>query len=156
MKGHPAVIQLLNDVLAGELVAINQYFLHAKMCANWGYQRLAHKIREESIDEMKHAESLTERILFLEGLPNLQKLGNLSVGETVSEQFASDLALEKDAIARLNKGLELCRQHGDGASEELLRDILVAEEEHTDWLETQLGLIDKLGEAQYLAHQMRE
>ena len=114
MQGHADIIALLNDVLGGELVAINQYFLHAKMCENWGFHRLAKTVRDESIDEMKHAETLTERILFLEGLPNLQKLGKLHIGETVKEQLESDLALEKAAIKRLNDGLELCRKHGDG------------------------------------------
>jgi bacterioferritin len=156
MKGHPAVLELLNDVLAGELIAINQYFLHAKMCANWGYLRLAQKIREESIDEMKHAEALVERILYLEGLPNLQKLGKLNVGETVKEQLQSDLELERVAIGRLNQGLALCRDNGDGASEELLQHILVDEDKHADWLETQLGLLAQLGEAHYLAQQMHE
>jgi bacterioferritin len=156
MKGHAEIITLLNDVLGGELVAVNQYFVHAKMCDNWGYERLAHKVRSESIEEMKHAEVLVERILFLEGVPNLQKLGKLNIGETVPEQLASDLALERDAIKKLNAGLLLCRERGDGASEELLRRILVSEEEHTDWLETQLGLLEKIGEAHYLAQQLRQ
>jgi bacterioferritin len=154
MKGHPEVVELLNDVLAGELVAINQYFLHAKMCSNWGYRRLAHKVREESIEEMKHAEELVERILFLEGLPNLQKLGKLNIGETVKEQLVSDLELERLAIGRLNQGLALCRERDDGASEELLQRILVDEEQHIDWIETQLLLLEQVGEAHYLAQQM--
>jgi bacterioferritin len=156
MKGRAEIIELLNDVLAGELVAINQYFLHAKMCANWGYRRLAHKMRDESIDEMRHAETLTDRILFLEGLPNLQKLGKLHIGETVEEQLQSDLELEKAAIQRLNDGIKLCRKHLDGTSEELLRHILVKEEEHTDWLETQLRLIEEVGEALYLSQHMHD
>ena len=156
MKGNNDVIDLLNDVLGGELVAINQYFVHAKMCDNWGYERLAHKVREESIEEMKHAEELVERILFLEGVPNLQKLGKLNIGETVREQFEADLALENAAVKRLNAGLALCRDRGDGTTEQLLQKMLVSEEEHVDWLETQLGLLDKLGEAQYLAQQIRE
>lgn len=156
MKGHADIIALLNDVLGGELVAINQYFMHAKMCENWGYHRLAKKIRDESIDEMKHAESLMDRILFLEGLPNLQKLGKLNVGENVKEQLESDLALEKTAIKLLNDGLETCRRLGDGTSEELLRDILVDEERHTDWIETQLGLIEKLGLELYLSQQLKD
>jgi bacterioferritin len=156
VKGSSDVIDLLNDVLGGELVAINQYFVHAKMCDNWGYERLAHKVREESIEEMKHAEELVERILFLEGVPNLQKLGKLNIGETVREQFEADLALENDAVKRLNAGLALCRDRGDGTTEQLLQKMLVSEEEHVDWLETQLGLLDKLGEAQYLAQQIRE
>lgn len=154
MKGHADIIALLNDVLGGELVAINQYFMHAKMCENWGFKRLAKKIREESIDEMKHAETLMDRILFLEGLPNLQKLGKLNIGESVKEQLESDLAIERLAIKRLNDGLELCRRHGDGATEEILRHILVDEEEHTDWIETQLDVIGKIGLELYLSQQL--
>ena len=154
MKGDPAIIELLNDVLGGELVAINQYFMHAKMCANWGYLKLAGTIRTESIDEMKHAEELVDRILYLEGLPNLQKLGQLNIGETVPEQLRADLELEKAALKRLNDGLELCRKLGDGASEELLQRILVDEERHADWIETQLDLISKLGEQIYLSQQL--
>jgi bacterioferritin len=154
MKGHPAIIALLNDVLAGELVAINQYFMHAKMCQNWGYKRLAKHIRDESIDEMRHAEKLVDHILYLEGLPNLQKLGALQIGESVPEQLRSDLKLEQEARTRLNDGLALCREHGDGTSEEILRNILVSEEEHIDWIETQLSIIDKIGEQLYLSEQL--
>ena len=154
MKGNPEIIELLNEVLAGELVAINQYFLHAKMCQSWGYVRIATVVRNESIDEMKHAEALSDRILFLDGLPNLQRLDQLNIGETVKEQFEADLALEKKALERLNDGVELCRKHGDNASEVLLRNILVDEERHTDWIETQLELINKLGEQLYLAQQI--
>jgi bacterioferritin len=156
MKGHPEIIELLNDVLGGELVAINQYFLHAKMCQNWGYKRLAKHIRDESIEEMRHAETLVDHILYLEGLPNLQKLGALRVGETVPEQLRSDLALEVEARKRLNDGLALCRKHGDGTSEEILRNILVSEEGHIDWIETQLDVIEKLGEQLYLSQQLRD
>ena len=155
MKGNPEIIELLNEVLAGELVAINQYFLHAKMCQSWGYLRIASLIREESIDEMRHAEQLCDRILFLEGLPNLQRLDQLHIGETVKEQLEADLALEKKALARLNEGLEICRKLGDNVSEGLLREILVDEERHTDWIETQLELMNKLGEQLYLAQQMQ-
>jgi bacterioferritin len=155
MKGSKEIIDLLNEVLAGELVAINQYFLHAKMCKNWGYMALADTIRKESIDEMRHAETLVDRVLFLEGVPNLQRLDKLHVGQTVPEQMKSDLELEYRAVRRLNDGLSLCREKGDGTSEELLRKILVSEEEHIDWLETQLGLIEKLGENAYLAEQLR-
>ena len=154
MKGQADILALLNDVLADELVAISQYFLHAKMCHNWGYLRLAQKIRTESVEEMRHAEQLTERILFLDGLPNLQKLGSLSVGENVKEQLQNDLALEMRAHKRLNDGLELCRQRGDNASEELLRAILVNEEEHIDWIETQLDVIAKVGLELYLSQQL--
>jgi bacterioferritin len=155
MKGSKDVIDLLNEVLAGELVAINQYFLHAKMCENWGYLRIAHKVRHESIDEMKHADRLADRILFLEGLPNFQRLDKLSIGQTVPEQLKSDLELEYRAVKRLNDGIQLCRDRGDNASEELLTDILVSEEEHVDWLETQIRLIEHLGEATYLTEQLK-
>src|SRR5688572_1104088 len=140
MKGNEEVINLLNQLLTNELTAINQYFIHAKMCANWGYERLAHKVREESIDEMKHAELVIERILFLEGVPNLQRLHKLKVGETVKEQLESDLQLEYAAIAFLNQGVEASRKANDNASEDLFTKILVSEEEHTDWIETQLEL----------------
>lgn len=155
MKGSKEVIDALNEVLAAELVAINQYFLHAKMCKNWGYVALADYIRKESIDEMRHAETLVDRILFLDGLPNLQRLDKLNIGTTVPEQLRSDLQLEYNAVKRLNDGIALCREKGDGASEELLRKILIAEEDHVDWIETQLNLIDKLGEVAYLAEQIR-
>ena len=155
MKGSKEVIDLLNEVLAGELVAINQYFLHAKMCRNWGYMALADYIRKESIDEMRHAETLVDRILFLEGLPNLQRLDKLHVGQTVPEMLQADLDVEYRALKRLNDGLVLCREKGDHASEEILRKILVAEEEHVDWIETQIALIEKLGESHYLAQQLK-
>lgn len=156
MKGNKQVIDVLNDVLSAELVGINQYFLHAKMCRNWGFERLAKKNYEESIDEMKHAERLVERILFLGGVPNLQRLGKINIGESVPEQLTSDLAVETDAVKRLNDGIALCVREGDNASRELLEDILTSEEDHLDWLETQLGLIAKLGETAYLAEQMRD
>jgi bacterioferritin len=155
MKGAQEVIDLLNEVLAAELVAINQYFLHAKMCQNWGYMALAARSRSESIDEMKHADELIERILFLDGLPNLQRLDPLHIGQTVPEQLKCDVELEYRAVKRLNDGIELCRQKGDAGSEELLRSILVSEERHIDWLETQIRLIGQLGEAVYLAEQLR-
>jgi len=155
MKGNVKVIQVLNDVLAAELVGINQYFLHAKMCRNWGYRRIAEHVLSESISEMKHASELVERILFLEGVPNLQKLGKIHVGESVREQLTLDLALEADAIGRLNAGIATCVAEGDNASRHLLEDVLKSEEEHLDWIETQLALIDALGEQSYLAEQMR-
>lgn len=154
MKGVKEVIDLLNEVLAGELVAINQYFLHAKMCKNWGFDRIASKVRSESIDEMKHAEALVDRILYLDGLPNLQRLDKLNVGQTVPEQFRSDLALEHRALKLLNDGIKLCREKGDGGSEDLLIQILKSEEDHVDWLETQIRLVEQLGEKAYLAEQM--
>ncbi len=156
MKGQPAIIDLLNELLTNELTAINQYFIHARMCQNWGYERLWKKIRAESIDEMKHADQLIARILFLEGIPNLQKLGKVTVGETVPEQFKLDVALEYAAIANLNAGVEAARAIGDNGTRELLEGILHAEEEHTDWLETQLSLLEQLGEANYLAQQLRD
>jgi len=156
MKGNSEIITLLNDLLTNELTAINQYFIHAKMCKNWGYKRLAKKIRDESIDEMKHADDVIERILYLEGVPNLQRLGKLHVGEGVKEQFESDLALERTAIDFLNRGIQKARDLGDNGTEELLMDILEAEEEHTDWLETQLELIVQVGLQNYLAQQIHE
>jgi bacterioferritin len=156
MKGNEEVINLLNQLLTNELTAINQYFIHAKMCANWGYERLAHKVREESIDEMKHAELVIERILFLEGVPNLQRYHKLKVGETVKEQLESDLQVEYAAIAFLNQGVEASRKANDNASEDLFTKILVSEEEHTDWIETQLELIRQVGEQNYLAQQIKK
>lgn len=156
MQGNPQVIELLNDVLTGELTAVNQYFIHAKMMDNWGYDRLASHTRSESIDEMRHAESLIERILFLDGVPNLQRLSPVRVGESVPEQFQVDVELEYAAIKRLNDGIALCVEVGDNATRELLADILVSEEDHTDWLETQLGLVSHLGEVPYLAEQLHE
>src|SRR6185312_16389228 len=156
MKGNDQILSLLNDLLTNELTAINQYFVHAKMCQNWGYERLASKIREESIDEMKHADMVISRILFLEGVPNLQKLNKLRVGETVKEQLESDLQLEYSAINFLNEGIAAARTIGDNASEDLFTRILVSEEEHTDWLETQLELIRQVGEQNYLAQQIKK
>jgi bacterioferritin len=154
MKGHPAILETLNAVLAGELVAINQYMMHAKLCESWGYTKLATKMRTESIDEMRHAEALMDRILLLEGLPNLQELGKLRIGETVKEQLECDLALEVEALARLRKGIAVCREQADTGSETLLQTILTDEEGHADWIETQLTLIEKLGEQLYLAQQL--
>jgi len=156
MKGHDKVIDLLNDVLTGELTAINQYFIHARMCENWGYQRLWKKLREESIEEMKDADKLIQRILYLEGLPNLQKLGKVMIGQTVLEQFKVDLQLEKDAILRLNEGIQVCRDLKDNGSAELLEELLEGEEEHANWLEEQLSLIDQVGEQNYLHQQIKD
>ncbi|MDP9386610.1 MAG: bacterioferritin [Actinomycetota bacterium] len=156
MKGDKAVIELLNDVLTAELTAINQYFVDAKMCENWGYARLAAKIREDSLDEMRDAEELIDRILYLDGVPNLQRLGSVKVGESVAEKLRLALMVEGDAIARLNKGVALCQKQGDNGSRELLEKILAGEEEHADWLETQLELINQVGEANYLTQQVRE
>ena len=154
MKGNAEIITILNELLTNELTAINQYFIHAKMLANWGFHRLAKKVREESIDEMKHADEIISRILFLEGVPNLQRLNKLRVGETVKEQFESDVALEYAAINQLNTWIGRARELADNGTVELLDKILVAEEEHTDWLETQLGLIAQLGDTAYLAEQL--
>jgi bacterioferritin len=156
MKGNDQVIDVLNEVLTGELTAVNQYFIHAKMCGNWGYKRLHKHIRMESIDEMRHAETLIDRILYLDGVPNLQRYWKLQVGQTVKEQLNADLGVEKKAIELLNRGIELSRTQGDNASRELLEKILVSEEEHADWLEAQLVLIEQVGEPNYLAQQIRE
>lgn len=154
MQGDPDIIELLNEVLTAELTAVNQYFIHAKMCANWGYGRLADKIREESLDEMRDAERVIERILYLEGVPNLQRLNPVRVGETVPEQFTLDLANEGAAIERYNRGVALAVAKGDNGTRELLEHRLVGEEAHADWLESQLGLIDQVGVENYLATQI--
>jgi bacterioferritin len=154
MRGDPKVIEILNDVLTAELTAINQYFIHAKMCENWGYRRLGEYVRHESIDEMKHADQIIDRILFLEGIPNMQRLNPVRVGETVPEQFDLDLQLEYTAIKRLNDGIASCVAAGDNASRHLLEEILVSEEEHADWLEAQIELIRQVGEQNYLAQQL--
>jgi bacterioferritin len=156
MKGNDEVLTLLNNLLTNELTAINQYFIHAKMCQNWGFDRLAHKVREESIDEMRHADQVISRILVLEGVPNLQRLNKLYVGETVKEQFEGDLQLEYTAIAFLNQGIETARKVGDNTTEDMFTKILVSEEEHADWLETQLELIRQVGEQNYLAQQIKK
>jgi len=153
VQSTPEIIELLNDVLTAELTAVNQYFIHAKMQSNWGYQRLADKGREESFGEMRHAEELIERILYLEGVPNMQRLYPVKVGETVPEQLRAELDTEKAAITRLSAGVEQCRRTDEG-SRLLLERILHDEEEHADWLETQLGLIDDLGEGLYLNTQV--
>ena len=156
MQGDPEIIELLNEVLTAELTAVNQYFIHAKMCSNWGYHRLAAKIREESLDEMRDAEKVIERILYLGGLPNLQRLNPVRVGETVPEQLALDLANEAAAIDRYNRGVALAVAHGDNGTRELLEHRLVDEEAHADWLETQQTLITQVGLENYLATQIHE
>jgi len=156
MKGDSQVIALLNEVLTAELTAVNQYWVHGRMCENWGYQRLWKKIREESIEEMKHADELVARILFLEGVPNLQKLGKVNVGQTVPEQFQLDLQVEYEAVKRINEGIEQCRAKGDSGSREILEHMLVDEEEHVSWLEAQKELIGQVGEQNYLAEQIKE
>lgn len=154
MQGDPQILEALNDLLTAELTAINQYFVHAKMCANWGYGRLAAKKREESIEEMKHADEVIERILFLDGTPNMQRLHPVRVGEDPIEQHRLDLALELDAVTRLNKAIELARARGDNGTRELIERILLSEEESVDWLETQLHLVESLGREAYLAEQI--
>ncbi len=150
MKGDPKVIDYLNKALYNELTAINQYFLHAKMLKNWGLKELAEHEYKESIDEMKHADKLSERILFLDGLPNFQALGKLRIGEAPRELLECDLALESEALPLLREGIKYCESVGDYVSRQLLADILDSEEEHIDWLETQLSLIDRIGEPNYL------
>jgi bacterioferritin len=154
MRGNDSVIELLNEVLTAELTAINQYFVDAKMLDNWGYKRLAEHFREESIDEMKDADHLITRILYLEGIPNLQRLGAVRVGETPMEKISLGLDGEREAIARLNAGIAKCFEFGDNGSRELLESILKGEESSADWLETQLGLIESLGAELYLAQQL--
>ena len=154
MKGHDDVIELLNDVLTAELTAINQYFVDAKMIASWGFGRLAEHFREDSIDEMRDAEKLVDRILYLEGLPNLQRLGTVRVGETVREKLELALRVEAEAIDRLNAAIARCVDLGDNGSRDLFAEILRGEEEHADWLESQLGAIRLLGESAYLAEQL--
>ncbi|MCU0268611.1 MAG: bacterioferritin [Acidimicrobiales bacterium] len=154
MQGDPKVLELLNDVLTAELTAVNQYFIHAKLQGNWGYQRLQGLTRAESIDEMRHAEQLIDRILFLDGVPNMQRLYPVKVGETVVEQFQLDLELEYVAVKRLNDGVAACVAAGDSGSRDLLEQILVAEEEHADWLETQLETIRQIGLENYLTQQL--
>ena len=156
MKGEPAIIKALNEVLTAELTAINQYFVHHKMCENWGYERLAKKKREESIEEMKHADDIIGRILYFEGVPNLQRLSPVRVGENPIEQHKLDLALETEAVDRLNKAIALCREKGDNGSRELLEDILVNEEDSVDWLEAQLHIVEEIGKEQYLAEQIHD
>ena len=155
MKGDSKVIEHLNKSLYNELTAINQYFLHSRMLKDMGLHYLAEKEYEESIDEMKHADQLMERILFLEGLPNLQDLGKLLIGETAKEMLECDLKMEEAAIPDLRDGIEYCESVRDYGSRELLESILESEEEHVDWLETQLSLIDKVGEQNYLQKQMQ-
>lgn len=152
MQGNPEVLELLNAQLTAELTAINQYFLHGKMQEHWGLTRIAKWTREESMDEMRHAESLTNRILLLEGLPNYQRLSPLRIGENIGEQLRSDLALEYDGIQRLRDSVVICRGHGDAVSANLFEDILESEESHIDQLETELNLLAQLGEPLYLAH----
>ena len=154
MKGDAKVIEFLNKALYNELTAINQYFLHAKMLKNWGLKELAEHEYHESIDEMKHADKLSDRILFLDGLPNFQALGKLKIGETPRELLQCDLALELEALQLLKDAIVHCEGVGDFTSRQLFADILDSEEEHIDWIETQLSLIERIGEQNYLAQQL--
>lgn len=156
MQGSAEIIDILNDVLTAELTAINQYFIHAKMCRNWGYDRLAEHGRDESIDEMKHAEVIIDRILYFDGVPNMQRLFPVRVGETVAEQIQLDVELEYAAVERLNRGIATCIEQGDNGTRELLTRILVSEEDHVDWLETQQEAIRQIGLERYLAQQLHE
>lgn len=156
MQGDAAIIEALNDVLTAELTAINQYFIHHRMCENWGYLRLSKKKREESIGEMKDADALIERILYLDGVPNMQRLYPVRVGEDAVEQHKLDLAVETEAIKRLNDAIALCREKGDNGTRDLLENILRGEEEGADWLEAQLHLVAEIGKERYLAEQIHE
>jgi bacterioferritin len=154
MQARPEIIELLNDVLTAELTATNQYFGHAKLQDNWGYKRLAEHSRDESMDEMRHAERVIERILYLEGMPNLQRLGPVRLGEDPVEQLRLDLDLERAAVERFNDGISLAVELRDNGTRELLEDMLTTEEEHIDWIETQLHLVDELGAQLYLSEQL--
>ncbi|MCU0670148.1 MAG: bacterioferritin [Myxococcota bacterium] len=154
MRGDPQILEALNEILTAELTAINQYFIHAKMCANWGYQRLAKKKREESIDEMKDADHVIERILFLDGVPNMQRLFPVRVGEDPIEQHRLDLALETEAVGRYNKAIVIAREKGDNGTRALLEQLLRGEEHSVDWLESQLHVIEQIGKERYLAEQL--
>jgi bacterioferritin len=156
MRGHDDVIEVLNEVLTAELTAVNQYFLHAKLMQNWGFQRLAEHSRHESIDEMKHAELVTDRILYFDGVPNYQRYFPLRIGEDVPEILRADLDLEYAAVERLNRGIALTTERGDNGTRELLERILVAEEEHVDWIETQLETIRIIGVEHYLAQHLHD
>jgi bacterioferritin len=156
MHGNPKVIAALNEALKEELTAISQYFLHAEMCDNWHYDKLGSFIKKQSIDEMKHAESLIERILFLDGTPNLTELLHLNVGQTVKDQLQSDLKLELNAVGMYNRSVALAREEGDNISRELFERLLKDEEDHVDWLEAQLHQIKEMGYERYLSQQIRE
>jgi bacterioferritin len=156
MQGDPEILNVLNEILTSELTAINQYFIHHKMLSNWHYLRLSKKKREESIEEMKHADRVIERILFLEGVPNLQRLGSVRVGEEPIEMHTLDLALEREAVARLNQAIALCLDKRDAGTREVLEDLLEDEEESIDWLEAQLTLVKDIGRERYLSEQLRD
>ena len=154
MKGNPDVLEVLAEVLAAELTAVNQYFIHAKMNSNWGYKKLAAYMQKESIEEMRHADSIIERILFLDGIPDMQKYLKIKVGKNIEEMFQNDLEVEYSAVGRLNNGIEIAISKKDNGTRELLEKILVSEEEHIDWLEAQNTIIKDIGVANYLAEQI--
>ena len=156
MKGDAKVIGFLNEVLKAELTAINQYFLHAEMCENWGYEKLAKHTRKESIEEMQHAEKLMEHILYLDGTPNMSDYFKINIGPDVKAQLKNDLQVEYDAVKRLNDGIQLCVASNDGGSRELAEKILTDEEHHIDWLEAQLHAIGEMGYQNYLSQQLKE
>jgi len=156
MKGKPEVLKVLQAMLEEELGALNQYFLHNEMCENWGYERLSKAIKKLSINEMGHAEELIERLLFLEGMPNLSELPKLNIGKNVKQQLENDLALENGAVADYNKAIATCREAGDNGTADFLKKILLEEEGHVDFFETQLGLIEQVGLENYLAQQLGE
>ncbi len=156
MQGDPEILTALNEILTSELTAINQYFIHHKMLENWHYKRLAKNKRDESIEEMKHADEVIERILFLDGVPNMQRLGPVKVGEEPIEMHKLDLALEREAVARLNRAIALCLSKQDAGTRELLEDLLEDEEESIDYLEAQLKLVEDIGRERYLSEQLRE
>ncbi|MGI8938759.1 MAG: bacterioferritin [Iamia sp.] len=156
MQGEAAIIEVLNEVLTAELTAVNQYWIHYRMLDNWGLAHLADHAREESLDEMKDADRIIERILFLDGVPNMQRLNPVRVGESVPEQMAADLAVEQAAIERYNRGIALCVEHGDNGTRALFEQHLVSEEDHLGWIEAQLGLIETIGLERYLAEQIHD
>lgn len=156
MKAKEGVLDLLNEILTAELTAINQFFVHAKMCDNWGYERLCHKVRERSFDEMKDADELIDHILYLEGVPNMQRLGTVQVGETVPEQFKADLKAEQEMVKLLTKAITHCVKVGDYTTRHKLEDMVKDEEEHIDWIETQLDTIKQVGLENYLSEQIKK
>ena len=156
MKGKPEVLKALQEMLEEELGAVNQYFLHNEMCENWGYEKLSERVKKVSIAEMKHAEELIERMLFLEGMPNLSELPKLSIGKDVKQQLENDLVLEHGAVAGYNEAIATCRKAGDNGTADFLKEILKQEEDHVDFFEEQLGLIEQLGLQNYLAQQLEE
>jgi bacterioferritin len=156
VKGNAKVIEVLNQALKAELTAINQYFLHSEMCENWGYERLAKQIKKESIEEMVHAEKLMERLLFLDGTPNMSDYFKINIGATVEQQFRNDVQLEYDAVKRLNAGVKTCAEAGDNGSKMLIEQLLSDEEHHIDWLEAQLHAMAEMGVQNYLTEQLKK